>query len=162
MRLTQRNYTAILALRELAKSSRRKQLSLTELAARLTVSKSYLEQIFARLRRHGMVRGTRGTGGGYILAQPLADISLAAVLLASDPPTPARTFSAYADLRTELDKRLRHSLGGIPLADLYQTLPEVEPRTRVEQDRAAQTTVARTAADATSTVAPTNGKLRAA
>lgn len=165
MRLTQRNWTALLALRELAKSPIRKRVSLTDLAARLTVSKSYLEQIFARLRHDGMVRGTRGTGGGYILAQPLTDISLVAVLLASDSSAPARPSSACADLRADLDKRLRHVLGNITLADLYETLSQGERRVHGEPDQVVRATATTTTGDAAPNVAattPTSRKLIAA
>lgn len=44
------------------------------------ISLSYLEQLFARLRKHGLVEGTRGPGGGYRLSRPPAEISIADVI----------------------------------------------------------------------------------
>jgi Rrf2 family iron-sulfur cluster assembly transcriptional regulator len=60
---------------DLAFHSQTKPVTLTEIATRQTISLSYLEQLFSRLRRAGMVVGVRGPGGGYKLSQG-ADIGI--------------------------------------------------------------------------------------
>jgi Rrf2 family iron-sulfur cluster assembly transcriptional regulator len=55
-------------------------VSLAEIAERQGISQSYLEQLFARLRRNGLVDGMRGPGGGYKLGRPSSAISVADVI----------------------------------------------------------------------------------
>ncbi|MGZ8187939.1 MAG: Rrf2 family transcriptional regulator, partial [Methylosarcina sp.] len=68
MRLTTKGRYAVTAMLDLAFHSQKIPITLTEVATRQTISLSYLEQLFARLRRAGMVKGVRGPGGGYKLA----------------------------------------------------------------------------------------------
>lgn len=69
---------------DLAYHSRIKPVTLTDIATRQTISLSYLEQLFSRLRRAGMVVGVRGPGGGYKLSKEAAEISIAEIILAVD------------------------------------------------------------------------------
>jgi Rrf2 family iron-sulfur cluster assembly transcriptional regulator len=62
---------------------------LGEIAHRQDLSLAYLEQLFAKLRRAGLVESARGPGGGYRLARPARDISIAAVIAAADGPLKA-------------------------------------------------------------------------
>ena len=57
-------------------------VSIAEIAARQGISAAYLEQLFARLRRAGLVEGVRGPGGGYRLARPAEAVSVADVIAA--------------------------------------------------------------------------------
>jgi Rrf2 family iron-sulfur cluster assembly transcriptional regulator len=59
---------------------------LTDIATRQTISLSYLEQLFARLRRAGMVKGVRGPGGGYTLSRAAREINIADIIEAVDEP----------------------------------------------------------------------------
>lgn len=61
-------------------------VSLSEIAERQEVSLSYLEQIFLKLRRQHILKSARGAMGGYLLARPAAEISIADVVLAVDEP----------------------------------------------------------------------------
>jgi Rrf2 family transcriptional regulator, iron-sulfur cluster assembly transcription factor len=61
-------------------------VSLNEIAERQDISQEYLEQLFGKLRRAGLVNSTRGPGGGYLLARTPAEIPLADVILAVDEP----------------------------------------------------------------------------
>jgi Rrf2 family iron-sulfur cluster assembly transcriptional regulator len=63
-----------------------KAVCLSEIAARQEISLAYLEQLFARLRRAGLVKSVRGPGGGYRLAKPLAETNIADIVLAVDEP----------------------------------------------------------------------------
>jgi len=55
-----------------------------DIADRQEISLSYLEQLFARLRQHGLVTGMRGPGGGYCLARPASEITIANILATVD------------------------------------------------------------------------------
>jgi Rrf2 family protein len=61
-----------------------KPVTLTDIATRQTISLSYLEQLFSRLRRAGMVTGVRGPGGGYKLSKETNEISISDIILAVD------------------------------------------------------------------------------
>lgn len=69
-----------MAITDLSLNSDGKPLPLAHIAGRQEVSLAYLEQIFAKLRRAGLVKSTRGPGGGYVLAKKASEISVANVL----------------------------------------------------------------------------------
>lgn len=84
MRLTTKGRYAVTAMLDLAFHSKVKPVTLTEIATRQTISLSYLEQLFSRLRRADMVIGVRGPGGGYKLSRPESEINISAIILAVD------------------------------------------------------------------------------
>ena len=84
MRLTTKGRYAVTAMLDLAFHSRVKPVTLTEIATRQTISVSYLEQLFSRLRRADLVIGVRGPGGGYKLSREAVEISIAEIILAVD------------------------------------------------------------------------------
>jgi len=88
MHLTTRGRYAVMAMIDLAELQRAKggrvPITLAEIAERQDISLSYLEQLFARLRRAGVVKSVRGPGGGYILARPVEKICLGDVIRAVD------------------------------------------------------------------------------
>ena len=84
MRLTTKGRYAVTAMLDLAFHSRVKPVTLTDIATRQTISLSYLEQLFSRLRRAGLVIGVRGPGGGYKLGCEVNEISIAEIILAVD------------------------------------------------------------------------------
>jgi Rrf2 family iron-sulfur cluster assembly transcriptional regulator len=88
MRLSTKGRYAVMAMTDLANHSqgRGRAVCLSEIAARQEISLAYLEQLFARLRRAGLVRSVRGPGGGYQLAKPLSDTNIADIVLAVDEP----------------------------------------------------------------------------
>lgn len=75
---------AVNALVDLALRAADGPVALVTVSRRLQVSLSYLEQLFSRLRRHGLVESTRGPGGGYTLAQAADRISVADIVTAVD------------------------------------------------------------------------------
>ena len=84
MRLTTKGRYAVTAMLDLAFHSRVKPVTLTDIATRQTISLSYLEQLFSRLRRAELVVGVRGPGGGYKLGREVNAISIAEIILAVD------------------------------------------------------------------------------
>lgn len=90
MRLSTRGRYAVMAMADLANhgapEGQARAVSLAEIATRQEISLSYLEQLFARLRRSGLVQSVRGPGGGYRLARSAADTVVADIVLAVDEP----------------------------------------------------------------------------
>ncbi|PPD31506.1 MAG: Fe-S cluster assembly transcriptional regulator IscR [Methylomonas sp.] len=86
MRLTTKGRYAVTAMLDLAFHSQKHPVTLTDIATRQTISLSYLEQLFARLRKAGMVKGVRGPGGGYTLSRAAREINIAEIIEAVDEP----------------------------------------------------------------------------
>ena len=84
MRLTTKGRYAVTAMLDLAYHSQTRPVTLTDIATRQTISLSYLEQLFARLRKAGMVKGIRGPGGGYSLSRHAREINIADIIEAVD------------------------------------------------------------------------------
>ena len=90
MRLSTKGRYAVMAMTDLARRQAEadggRAVALAEIAARQQISLSYLEQLFARLRRKGLVVSARGPGGGYRLAREACDTAIADIVLAVDEP----------------------------------------------------------------------------
>lgn len=84
MKLSTKGRYAVVALAGLALEPEGLRVNLSEISRREDISLSYLEQLFVRMRRAGLVTATRGPGGGYQLARPAAEISIADILIAVD------------------------------------------------------------------------------
>jgi Rrf2 family iron-sulfur cluster assembly transcriptional regulator len=90
MRLTSKGRYAVMAMADLAANGgARRAVPLQDIAERQQISLSYLEQLFARLRRAGLVTGMRGPGGGYRLARTPADMAVAEIIAAVNEPIKA-------------------------------------------------------------------------
>ncbi|MBK5937254.1 MAG: Rrf2 family transcriptional regulator [Halorhodospira halophila] len=87
MRLSTKGRYAVTAMMELALNSEKGPVTLAEISHTQGISLSYLEQLFARMRRDGLVVGVRGPGGGYRLARPAGEISVAQIITAVDEGT---------------------------------------------------------------------------
>ena len=86
MKLSTKGRYAVMAMVDLAHTSQGAPVALAEIAERQDISLSYLEQLFAKLRRHALVRSVRGPGGGYLLAKPAADTWISDIIRAVDEP----------------------------------------------------------------------------
>lgn len=80
MKLTSKGRYAVTAMLDLALFSHRGPVSLSDISDRQHISLSYLEQLFAKLRRQGLVKSVRGPGGGYLLNQSPSQISISMVI----------------------------------------------------------------------------------
>jgi len=89
MRLTTKGRFAVTAMIDVAMNGTRGPVTLAAVSERQRISLSYLEQLFGKLRRHGLVDSVRGPGGGYNLARPADQVSVADVILAVDEPIDA-------------------------------------------------------------------------
>jgi len=84
MKLSTKGRYAVVALADLALQRQGALMNLTEISKRQDISLAYLEQLFVKLRRAGLVESVRGPGGGYRLAKPAADIRVVDILAAVD------------------------------------------------------------------------------
>ena len=86
MRLTTKGRFAVTAMLDLALNSSKGPVTLAGISARQKISLSYLEQLFGKLRRRALVESVRGPGGGYNLARPAAEVSVADIICAVEEP----------------------------------------------------------------------------
>lgn len=116
---------------DLAYHSETRPVTLTDIAKRQSISLSYLEQLFARLRRAGMVEGVRGPGGGYQLSRDSAQINIADIISAVDETIDSTRCGGKSncqnsqpclthDLWMGLSEQIRVYLSTISLDDLLQ------------------------------------------
>jgi len=145
MRLTTKGRYAVTAMLDLAFHSQIKPVTLTVIASRQTISLSYLEQLFSRLRRANMVKGIRGPGGGYTLAGKASDINIADIIAAVDEPLDATKCGGEANCQNEkaclthdlwmgLSEQIKDYLKGITLAQLLEKHDIQEVAKRQSQD----------------------------
>lgn len=130
MKLTTKGRYAVTAVLDLAFHEGNGPVSLAEISERQGISLSYLEQLFSRLRRNNVVASTRGPGGGYSLARPDNEISMAAIIHAVDETFDARSCGGEGtcsgdeyqclthDLWTELSEEIHGFLNGIMLSEM--------------------------------------------
>ncbi len=84
MRLTTKGRYAVTAMLDLALHHKKGPITLADIAERQGISLSYLEQLFSRMRKQGLVYSVRGPGGGYSPARATAEISIAEIIAAVD------------------------------------------------------------------------------
>lgn len=86
MQLSSKGRYAVMAMADLASAGEDAVVGLAAISERQHISQTYLEQLFAKLRRAGLVDSVRGPGGGYRLAHPASGISVAEIMAAVDEP----------------------------------------------------------------------------
>lgn len=84
MKLSTKGRYAVTALADIALHGGAQPVTLAEISERQGISLAYLEQLFVRLRRAGLVESVRGPGGGYLLARPAAELRISDVMAAVD------------------------------------------------------------------------------
>ena len=109
MRLTTRGRYAVTAMVDLALHVEGKPVSLAAIAERQGLSQSYLEQLFSKLRKGGLVDGRRGPGGGYSFGRPINEISVGDVIAAVDETVDATMCGGHENCRGET-RCLTHNL----------------------------------------------------
>jgi Rrf2 family iron-sulfur cluster assembly transcriptional regulator len=135
MRLSTKGRYAVMAMADLAgNETGGRPVSLADIAARQEISLSYLEQLFAKLRRGGLVTSVRGPGGGYRLSRAAKDVRIADIIIAVDEPmtaTRCKTGSPKGctgtssrcvthDLWEELGRQIQVFLSSVSLADVVE------------------------------------------
>ncbi len=134
MKLSTKGRYAVMAMADLAFHGSGKPVALAEIAERQEISLSYLEQLFGKLRRAGLVSSVRGPGGGYLLARSTADLRVSDIILAVDEPikatrcAPGSPMGCHShrgrclthDLWEELGNQIYLYLSAVTLADICE------------------------------------------
>jgi len=129
MRLTTKGRFAVTAMIDLALNNGSGPVTLADISERQKISLSYLEQLFGKLRRRALVSSVRGPGGGYNLANPTDQVSVADIIVAVDEPIDATQCGGKEnckddkkcithDLWTDLNKHLFEYLQAVKLSEL--------------------------------------------
>jgi Rrf2 family iron-sulfur cluster assembly transcriptional regulator len=132
MKLSTRGRYAVMAMVDLAQRGGEGPVCLAEIAERQEISLPYLEQLFAKLRRGGLVRSVRGPGGGYLLAHDRDATRISDIILAVDEPIRAvrckpgatlgcrgdRSRCLTHDLWEELSNQIHLYLSSVSLGDV--------------------------------------------
>ncbi|WP_297527526.1 Rrf2 family transcriptional regulator [Thiohalobacter sp.] len=136
MRLSTKGRYAVTAMMDLALHDGKGPVTLADISRCQGISLSYLEQLFAKLRRQGLVKGVRGPGGGYRLARSADAISVADIILAVDERVDSTLCEGREDcqdgercltheLWNSLSKQIFDYLDGITLA-AFLSRPSVQ------------------------------------
>ena len=144
MRLTTKGRYAVTAILDLALHDGQGPIALADISNRQGISLSYLEQLFARLRRRGLVKSTRGPGGGYTLGRSADQINIAEVVTSVDESVDTTRCGGNLncqknlqclthDLWVDLSEQIFNFLGGITLRDLMERTGVREVAERQDQ-----------------------------
>lgn len=131
MRLTTKGRYAVTAMIDLSINQIKGPVTLKSISDNQGISLSYLEQLFSKMRKRNLVSGTRGPGGGYVLARDVDQISIADIVLAVDEPLDITECEGRQNchdgkrclthgLWSELSDQLYQFLAGIQLGQLMR------------------------------------------
>lgn len=134
MKLSTKGRYAVMAMVDLAQHSNGSPVALADIANRQEISLSYLEQLFSKLRKGGLVRSVRGPGGGYLVARSVMDTRISDIILAVDEPiratrcTPGSPSGCHSDksrclthdLWEELGNQIHIYLSSVSLDDVIE------------------------------------------
>lgn len=153
MRLTTKGRFAVtamldLAINEIQDTADNKPVTLAAISERQDISLSYLEQLFSKLRRQGLVKSVRGPGGGYNLAKASSDISVSEIINAVDEHIDATQCGGNEnckdegrcmthDLWSALNTKILEYLAGVSLADMVASQKEGKKITITPRNTAA-------------------------
>ncbi len=146
MRLTTKGRYAVTAMLDLAINHNQGPITLAGISERQGISLSYLEQLFSRLRRQGLVDSTRGPGGGYRLSRSANSIAVAEVIEAVDETVDATRCKGKKNchdtraclthqLWTDLSDQIRDFLNEITLAQVLEKRSQEVSKEVARQDR---------------------------
>ncbi len=147
MRLTTKGRYAVTAMLDLAINDQQGPITLADISKRQGISLSYLEQLFSRLRKQGLVDSARGPGGGYKLSRPANQIAVAEVITAVDETVDATRCKGKQnchnsheclthELWTDLSNQIHEFLSKITLAYLVERRGTVTCKHTNQQDAA--------------------------
>lgn len=143
MRLTSKGRYAVTAMLDVALHSQQNPVPLADISERQGISLSYLEQLFSKLRKAGLVSSVRGPGGGYRLGAEATTISIGTVIAAVDESVDATKCNGKGDcqggtrclthtLWRDLSSRISDFLNNITLGELMMDNDVLETSERQE------------------------------
>lgn len=110
MRLTTKGKFAVIAMIDLSSQHSGTPVTLSDIGERQGISISYLEQLFAKLKKNRLVIGTRGPGGGYRLSKPPKEISIMDIIDAVEDSVDARSCGGEKNCGKNGAKCLAHEI----------------------------------------------------
>jgi Rrf2 family iron-sulfur cluster assembly transcriptional regulator len=157
MRLTTKGRYAVTAMLDLAINRNQGPITLADISQRQGISLSYLEQLFSRLRKQGLVDSTRGPGGGYRLSRSADSIAVAEVISAVDETLDATRCKGLKNchdaraclthqLWTDLSEQIHDFLNDITLAEVLNKRPQEVSKEVARQETHARRMESRRAA----------------
>lgn len=132
MRLTTKGRYAVTAMLDLAIHHDQGPVTLADIAQRQGISLSYLEQLFAQLRKRGLVSSTRGPGGGYRLGRLAREIAVSDVIGAVDESVDATRCGGKENCQGE-ERCLTHDLWQDLSRQIYEFLSQIDLAQLVER-----------------------------
>jgi Rrf2 family iron-sulfur cluster assembly transcriptional regulator len=132
MRLTTKGRYAVTAMLDLALHYHDGPITLADISKRQGISLSYLEQLFSRLRKNGLVDSARGPGGGYRLSRNASEICVADVITAVDEKIDARRCEGKGNCQDNVPC-LTHDLWCDLSDQIYSFLKSIDLGTLVER-----------------------------
>src|SRR3954467_5669240 len=132
MRLATKGRFAVTAMVDLGMRHGGGPVTLAEISQRQKISLSYLEQLFGKLRRNGLVDSVRGPGGGYCLAGEMSAVSVADIIVAVDEPIDATQCGGKENC-TRDNKCITHDLWAILNQHIIDYLRPVSLHSFVDQ-----------------------------
>src|SRR5437868_250560 len=138
MRLTTKGRFAVTAMLDLALRGDQGPVTLAGISQRQKISLSYLEQLFGKLRRHGIVESVRGPGGGYSLARRAEDVTVADIIIAVDEPLDATQCGGKGNCHGDesASRCMTHELWATLNQKMVEYLDSVSLKNLVDQQRA--------------------------
>jgi Rrf2 family iron-sulfur cluster assembly transcriptional regulator len=137
MRLSTKGRYAVTAMLDLAIHHAEGPVTLADISEKQGISLSYLEQLFARLKKQGLVTGMRGPGGGYRLSHPPTEISIAQVINAIGEEIDATQCRGQEDCQ-DGERCLTHELWQKLGAEIYNFLSNITLASFLERDRVSE------------------------
>jgi Rrf2 family iron-sulfur cluster assembly transcriptional regulator len=137
MRLTTKGRFAVTAMIDLALRENEGPVTLAGIAERQSISLSYLEQLFGKLRRHKLVASVRGPGGGYTLALGSDEVTVADIIVAVDEPLDATQCGGKGNCHDEQHVCMTHELWTELNRHMFAFLDSVTLASLVERQRKA-------------------------
>jgi len=141
MRLTTKGRFAVTAMVDLALRQTGGPVTLSAISERQHISLSYLEQLFGKLRRHKLVSSVRGPGGGYNLALPTNEMSVADIILAVDEPLDATQCGGKENCVDGEKRCMTHDLWATLNTKMFEYLSSVTLQDLVDHQRGEKTNV---------------------
>jgi Rrf2 family iron-sulfur cluster assembly transcriptional regulator len=132
MRLTTKGRYAVTAMLDLAIHYKEGPITLADISKRQGISLSYLEQLFSRLRKNGLVDSARGPGGGYRLSRAASEINVADVITAVDEKIDAMRCEGKGNCQND-GPCLTHDLWCDLSAQIYSFLKSIDLGQLVER-----------------------------
>ena len=136
MRLTTKGRFAVTAMLDLAMNAQGNAVKLNAISERQSISLSYLEQLFSKLRRAGLVESIRGPGGGYSLGRKAVDITVADIITSVDEPIDATHCGGKANCGANGTQCMTHDLWTALNAHVLEFLASVTLQKLVEDHHA--------------------------